>query len=101
MIVVMIIGILLAVAVPQWMGARERTRARTCLSNLKEIEGAKARWAMENGQPGTVVPTEAQIAPEFLKRSMPVCPSGGAYTINAVDAECSCSVHGTPMSLVP
>lgn len=101
MVVVMILGILLAVAVPQWMGARERTRERACLNNLKEIGNAKDRWAMENRAAGTDIPSAAQLAPEFLKGSMPICPSGGTYTIGNVDAEPSCSVHGTPSTLNP
>ncbi len=101
MIVVMIIGILLAVAVPQWVGARERSRERACLSNLKEIANAKDRWAMENRMSGAATPSATDIAPEFLKGSMPVCPSGGTYTIGVVDDEPSCSVHGTPSTLIP
>ncbi len=101
MIVVLIIGILLAVAVPQWVGARERTRVRACLRNLTEIDNAKARWAMENSLAGTAVPTESDIAPSFLKGVMPLCPAGGTYTINQVDSEPNCSVHGTPSALTP
>lgn len=101
MIVVLIIGILLAVAVPQWQGARLRSQARACLQNLKEIDNAKARLAMENSLAGTYVPTQAELAPVFLKTRFPVCPAGGTYTIGAIDVEPSCSVHGTPSTLTP
>ena len=101
MIVVLIIGILMAIAVPQWVSARERTRVRACLRNLTEIDNAKARWAMENSLPGTAVPTAADIAPIFIKGQMPVCPTSGTYTINNVDSEPSCSVHGTASTLTP
>ncbi|HVK05445.1 MAG TPA: prepilin-type N-terminal cleavage/methylation domain-containing protein, partial [Armatimonadaceae bacterium] len=47
MIVVLIIGILLAIAVPNFVRAREQSRAKSCSSNLKQIEAAKEQWAME------------------------------------------------------
>ncbi len=101
MIVVLIIGILLGVAVPQFMMARDRTRVRACLRNLTEIDNAKSRWAMENSLPGTSTPTQAQLAPIFIKGMFPVCPTAGTYTVNMVDNEPSCSVHGAPSTLNP
>jgi prepilin-type N-terminal cleavage/methylation domain-containing protein len=98
MIVVMIIGILLAVAVPQWFKARESTRTRSCLKNLQEIESAKDRWAMEYKRASGSAVAEADIAGEFLKGNLPLCPSGGTYTIGNVDALPSCSTHGTVAS---
>lgn len=95
MIVVLIIGILLSIAVPQWVRARESTRMRTCMKNLYEIDNAKARWAMENNLPGSSTPAAADIAPIFIKGQMPVCPTLGVYTINNVDTEPSCSSHGS------
>ena len=40
MIVVLIIGILLAIAVPNFVRAREVSQKNTCISNLKEVDGA-------------------------------------------------------------
>jgi prepilin-type N-terminal cleavage/methylation domain-containing protein len=50
MIVVLIIGILLAIAVPSFMNARERSRANACRSNLRQVQAAKEQWAMANNQ---------------------------------------------------
>jgi type II secretion system protein G len=50
MIVVLIIGILLAIAVPSFMNARERSRANACRANLRQIQAAKEQWAMANNQ---------------------------------------------------
>ena len=99
MIVVLIIGILLAMATPQWIKARETTRTRSCLKNLQEIESAKDRWAMEYKRPSGSAVAEADIAGEFLKGNFPLCPSGGTYTIGNVDAFPSCSTHGTVTSI--
>ncbi|MBI3909420.1 MAG: prepilin-type N-terminal cleavage/methylation domain-containing protein, partial [Armatimonadetes bacterium] len=48
MIVVLIIGILLAIAVPNFIRARESSRAKSCQGNLKQIQSAKEQWAMDN-----------------------------------------------------
>ncbi len=53
MIVVLIIGILLAIAVPNFIKARQNSRLQTIIGNLKQIETAKEQWAMETGQVAT------------------------------------------------
>ena len=93
MVVVMIIGILISIAVPQWVQARDRTRRNSCLANMREFDHSKTRWAMENRLPGTAVPVQADLIPDYIKK-MPVCNSGGVYTINNVDTTASCSIHG-------
>ncbi|MCL6624082.1 MAG: prepilin-type N-terminal cleavage/methylation domain-containing protein, partial [Fimbriimonadales bacterium] len=45
MIVVLIIGILLAIAIPNFMRARETSRTKSCISNLRQIDAAKEQWA--------------------------------------------------------
>jgi prepilin-type N-terminal cleavage/methylation domain-containing protein len=95
MIVVMIIGILLAIAVPNFVRARETSRASTCQANLKQIDSAKEQYAMENrlGTGGAV--TAANIAPNYIK-AFPVCPSTtAAYTVNAVGTNPTCGYVGT------
>lgn len=96
MIVVLIIGILLAIAVPNFIKARETSRNRTCVANLRQIEAAKEQWAMETGQAATAVPTAADLtgANGYIKGNMPTCPSGGTYAINAVNANPTCTTAG-------
>lgn len=95
MVVVMVLGILMAIAVPNWVRARETARRDSCLNNLREIEHAKQRYAMEFRLAGTDAVNEADIAPEFLKNQFPQCPNGGTYTLGVVDEQPSCSIHGT------
>jgi competence protein ComGC len=76
MIVVLIIGILLAIAVPSFMNARERSRANACRSNLRQIQAAKEQWAMANNQGPTATPGWADLVPDFMQQQ-PNCPSGG------------------------
>ena len=93
LIVVMIIGILLAIAVPSMFNASERARANACRANLRQIQAAKEQWAMANNQGPDAEPTQAQLTNGFLQ-SWPVCPSGGTYTIGNLSTNPSCSITG-------
>ncbi len=94
MIVVLIIGILLAVAVPSFMNARERSRAQACRSNLRQIQAAKEQWAMANNQGSTATPGWDDLQPNFIQQQ-PTCPSGGNYTIGNMSNNPTCSIGGT------
>ena len=91
MIVVAIIGLLVAIAIPNFMRAREEARANSCVANLKQVEGAKERWAMSTGAAGGSTPTATDLVPDFLKVA-PTCPSDGTYTYGAVNSVPSCSI---------
>lgn len=93
MIVVLIIGILLAIAVPNFVRARETSRTRTCIGNLRQIDSAKEQFAMEARLAAGAAVTQANLVPDYL-RSFPACPSGGTYTIATVGTNPSCSVAG-------
>jgi prepilin-type N-terminal cleavage/methylation domain-containing protein len=101
MIVVLIIGILLAIAVPNFVRARESARSKACISNLKQIQSAKEQWAMDNKKAGTETPATTAIYGSgnyILVR--PTCPSTNAnYTENAVDANPTCATVGTAPNL--
>src|SRR5215469_3469910 len=83
MIVVLIIGILLAIAVPNFIRARESSRAKACVSNLKQIDSAKEQWAMDNKQTTGATPGQTDLYGVYTKET-PSCPSNGTYTINGV-----------------
>ncbi|HYV36698.1 MAG TPA: prepilin-type N-terminal cleavage/methylation domain-containing protein [Gemmataceae bacterium] len=93
MIVVAIIGLLAAIAIPNFVKARTASQRAACIANLKQIEGAKATWALENKKTGTDTPTTADLyGPTKYIRDEPSCPAGGTYSINAVDARPTCNV---------
>jgi len=94
MIVVLIIAVLLAIAIPNFMKARDTSRAKACVANLRQIDTAKMQWAMDNKKVGTDVPVEADLTPTYIKNTLS-CPSGGSYTINAVDTNPVCPNVGT------
>src|SRR5260370_42290635 len=84
MIVVLIIGILLAIAVPNFIKARETSRTKSCIANLKQIDAATEQWAMDNktSQAATVSLTTligAGSPPTYMKHT-PASPSRGPST---------------------
>ncbi|GAB4462994.1 MAG: hypothetical protein OHK0029_30900 [Armatimonadaceae bacterium] len=85
MIVVLIIGILLAIAVPNFVRARESSRQKACIANLKQIQSANEQWAMDTRAGATTAPPAitALVGPALYIKQTPVCPAGGKYD-NAV-----------------
>src|SRR5919109_658524 len=93
MIVVLIIGILLAIAVPNFIKARESSRAKSCVANLKQIESAKEQWAMDTKASPTDTPTDSDLyGTTNYVRTTPECPSGGTYTIDDMSTRPSCDI---------
>lgn len=94
MIVVLIVGILLAVAVPNFMTARETSRSKSCSANLNQIASAKERYALDNHlADGTAVAGLSSLT-NYIE-TKPECPSGGTYTVGAIGTDPSCSEGGT------
>ena len=63
MIVVAIIALLAAIAVPSFLRARKRSQATSTLETLRMIDGAKDQYAIENGKGPSVTPTQPELAP--------------------------------------
>jgi prepilin-type N-terminal cleavage/methylation domain-containing protein len=63
MIVVAIIGLLAAIAIPNFVRARTTSQKNACINNLRQIDGAKQQWALENNQTGSAACTSANIDP--------------------------------------
>src|ERR1700722_4093879 len=85
MIVVAIIGLLAAIAIPNFVHARATSQQNACINNLRQIDGAKQEWALENKANATATPLSSDIQP-YMGRgsngSLPVCPldSGNAFS---------------------
>jgi prepilin-type N-terminal cleavage/methylation domain-containing protein len=96
MIVVAIIGVLLAIAVPSWVKTRERAQRDICIENLLQLETAKQLWALETGKSTGMEPgDEDLVGPQLYLKVFPLCPAGGDYDINPIGelAECSVDDH--------
>ena len=95
MIVVAIIGLLAAIAIPNFVKARTTAQKNACIENLKQIDGAKEQWAMENKKT-TGDTTDATAVNSYLKNSAaPQCPGNGTYTYSNVGVSPVCSIGST------
>jgi len=63
MIVVAIIGLLAAIAIPNFVRARQTSQTNACINNLRQIDAAKQQWALELGQKASVTPTSSDLNP--------------------------------------
>jgi len=110
MIVVAIIGLLAAIAVPNYVKARTTSQTNACINNLRQIDGAKQEWALETKQPISATPSENDVG-AYLGRSATTagitCPAGGSaatfassYTISQINVAPLCrivpAVHALP-----
>lgn len=116
MIVVAIIGLLAAIAIPSFMKARTTSQKNACINNLRQIESAKDQWAIEHGGTnGAVVATNAAdiwdalvgLQSGYIKTN-PACPAGSDanakgtqaraiadYTPNAIGVSPVCRIVAT------
>ena len=90
----LMIPIMMAIAIPNFVHAREAAQANACINNLRMIEGAKNEWALENNKKAGDMPTQADLT-HFLKNGQfPTCPVGGTYTVGSVGELPTCSKPG-------
>ena len=84
MIVVAIIGLLAAIAIPNFLKARLRSQATGCINNLRQLDAAAQQWALETGQSSTATVTLATDITPYIKLnssgSIPPCPASGTYS---------------------
>ena len=81
MVVVMIIGVLLNIAAPTFISAREASRAKSCVDNLKQLDLASQLYGFDNKLAASTALTTAQftnLAPAYI-RKFPACPENGTY----------------------
>jgi prepilin-type N-terminal cleavage/methylation domain-containing protein len=93
MIVVAIIGLLAAIAIPNFVRARTQSQKNACINNLRQIDGAVQQWALENKAAANATVSFGDIK-DYLKNSV-VCPAGGSafsdsYAINGVTNKPTC-----------
>ena len=93
MIVVAIIGLLAAIAIPNFVKARKASQASACINNMRQVQGAKATWALEFKKTGAskVVGTDL-FGPDLYIKAEPKCPADetGSYVLGLVDDKVTC-----------
>src|SRR5208282_3298455 len=96
MIVVAIIGLLAAIAIPNFVKARATSQANSCINNLRQIDSAAGEFALEQGKKtGDPINFPTDLTP-YIKlnnnNSIPPCPAGGVYTETTVGNLPTCSL---------
>ena len=93
MIVVAIIGLLAAIAIPNFIKARTVSQQKACIENLRQIFYAKASWALETKKSSAATPTDGDLFGLTLYiREKPSCPANGTYDLLAMDTKPVCSI---------
>lgn len=96
MVVVLIIGILVAIAIPVFNAAKGNAQTKACFANERTVEGQYQAYVAEN-------PTAAFADSGALFTALtgadyihdtPVCPAGGAYTWDDTAKTLTCATHG-------
>lgn len=99
MIVILILAMLLNIAAPAFIRARDSSQQKACLANLRNITMAKEQYAMQNSVAGTVTPTWTNLAPYVKSNTQPMCPTTNqVLNLNAIDIKPTCP-YGGPAGL--
>lgn len=93
MIVCSLVGMLAAIAIPNFVRARQGSQTNVCINNLRQIQSAIQTWAMESNKGPKSVVAETDVTP-YLKNKA-ICPSGGknfsdSYSLTDVSTEPTC-----------
>ncbi len=111
MVVVLIIGILVAIAIPVFNTARANAQRRSCQSNMRTVEGAYQTWYANSPGNATVAAgltnwaglmavadaddATQTFVPQYVK-AIPECPGEGTYSAtfpnNGLNVAVTCSV---------
>ena len=94
MIVVAIIGLLTAIAIPAFLQYRTDTRSGLCQNNLRLIDHAKAVYAVKSNLATTDAVTRANTLPYVKDGTDMTCPESGTYATTTADADPTCSIGG-------
>lgn len=98
MIVVAIIGLLAAIAIPNYVRARESSQQNECMATLRQIDGAAQTWALEHNKNPSDSYALDDIKPYLKldsKGNLPACPANGTYGPGAtVGNPPTCTIPG-------
>jgi prepilin-type N-terminal cleavage/methylation domain-containing protein len=109
MIVVAIIGLLAAIAIPNFVKARATSQANACINNMRQIDAAVQEFALEQHKTTGSTVTYPGDLTSYIQlnsaSSIPPCPAGGTYTVGTVGANpqvtCNLSTSVTPPHVMP
>jgi len=94
MIVVAIIALIIAIALPNFAKTRERAQTQICIENLAQIRNAKQILGVQIGKTTGDDVDEADLyGVDGYIRKTPECPAGGVYTIHPIGTPPTCTIE--------
>ena len=101
MIVVAIIGLLAAIAIPSFVKARNTSQQNACINNLRQIDSGKEQGALAEKWADSS-PAATTVVNLYIKgNTTPTCPAGGTYGYNDIGVNPTCSFTGTTTHRMP
>lgn len=92
------IPLMLAIAIPNFIKARDTSIRYASINGLRQIQAAKNQWALEKNKQGGDVPTAGDLTPYFAGGKFPVFPAGVTCTIGAVTNDATCEYKGETLT---
>lgn len=92
MVVIVIIGVLIAIAIPVYRNTTESAELRACHANQRMIEGAASQYAM-NEEIDIEDVNEIDVLNNYFSDGVPKCPSGAVYSITGGKVTCGEPKH--------
>jgi hypothetical protein len=93
-VLVAVIGLVAAIAIPSFIKARNTAQMNGCVNNMRMIDAGKEQWALSAKAVGGSAVDEVGVQKFLPSNVTPVCPSQGAYTYHDVGTDPECSIHG-------
>lgn len=87
------VALVAGMALPSFIRARTTPAMNGCVNNLRQLDGAKEQWRLENHKTTNDVPSWENLLPYL--RQKPSCPQGGTYILGRVGEPPRCSFGGT------
>ena len=101
MIVVAIIGLLAAIAIPSFVKARNTAQQNACVNNLRMIDSGKEQAALANKWADGQAVTSTVVDAYIKGSTIPICPAGGAYTYNVIGTNPVCNIMSPTSHRLP
>lgn len=92
--VVVVIGIIAAIALPRFLGVKSDAETKSCKGNLASINLQIERYYIANGSWPSKLTTITK-GTDYFPDGEPSCPGTGTYSMSTTTHRCSCSVHGS------
>ena len=84
----------LIVVAPKYITSRNVPSRNPCINNLRQIDGGKQQWALDNHKDTNAIPTRTDVAQYLKDNNFPDCPDGGTYTLGRDGEDPTCSIPG-------